>query len=251
VARRLGDVDNSGRGPRPAGRGYQHVAALRGEQHDRDRHGHQAHVAEEPATPGHNRRNDRPGNLRTRERKWRPRSCGTRHGLGDTCQAAASGRTPAFVAHELAAFVAEAEALHERLVRLVVHLGKELPAGRVVSGAHALVVAEESPEAYRERAELAGDAQLPTRRRQHEPGLAALARVLNERGTFLGGAQSTMPRPTATGSRRTCDTTGSCAVKVVRKRPRRNGTVVRRVLSSEPACSSTSLVAPSNQEVRA
>jgi hypothetical protein len=84
--------------------------------------------------------------------------------------------------------MAEAEALDERLVGLVVHLGQELPAGRVVARAKALVVLKGSPEAHREGPDLAGEIQPPARGGQHEPRLAAFARVLDERRGFLGCA---------------------------------------------------------------
>jgi hypothetical protein len=55
--------------------------------------------------------------------------------------------------------MAEAEALDEGLVGLVVHLGEELPSGRVVARAQTLVEFDRSSDAHRERAKLAGDAQ--------------------------------------------------------------------------------------------
>jgi hypothetical protein len=75
--------------------------------------------------------------------------------------------------------MAEAEALHERLVGLVVHLGKQLAAGGVVRRPKTLAVTNGPLESGRERTSLAGEAQLAPRRGQHEARLAALAGVLD------------------------------------------------------------------------
>jgi hypothetical protein len=81
--------------------------------------------------------------------------------------------------------MAETKALDERLIGLVVHLGQKLATGCVATGAQAFVELEGATDSHGEGAELARDAQLASGRRQDEPCLAALARVLNKRGGFL------------------------------------------------------------------
>ena len=166
----------------------QQHTALNRKQNDGDGQRRERDVAAEASLANRPRSQGRTRDLRAGWRERRSRPDGSGHGLGHARQATAPGGAPALVAYELAAFMAEAEALHERLVGFVVHLGEQLPAGRVVTGTQAFVVPEGAPDADRECPELPGKAQLPARRRQHEARLATFTRVLDERGGFLGAA---------------------------------------------------------------
>ncbi len=99
--------------------------------------------------------------------------------LGEAAQAGLARVAPALRADELPAFVAELEALDERLVGVVVHLGQQLPASAVVAGAQTLVVAKSPAQRHPRGAEAAAEPQSTPRRWQDEPRLAALAGVLD------------------------------------------------------------------------
>jgi len=157
VARRWDVIMRAG--PRPLVRGYQHVAALAESSRSRS-HGHQAHVAEERPRRGTTAETRREISgpvsanggavVRTRHWTWRHMSgscVGTYSSIRCTRTGGIRGRSGS---------------LHERLYASSV-VWQELSAGRVVSGAHPLV-AEESPEAYRETRGTCRGCSLPTRR---------------------------------------------------------------------------------------
>src|SRR5512141_1182475 len=80
--------------------------------------------------------------------------------------------------------MAEAEALDELLVRLVVELGELLLLRRVVRGAEPFVLLGYPAHCGEERAKSTADTDLSFGRGQDEARFAALAGVLDEGGSF-------------------------------------------------------------------
>jgi hypothetical protein len=95
-------------------------------------------------------------------------------------QASATGATPALETDKPAAPRAEADALDEGLVGLVIRLGQELLAGLAARGPETFTASDGHPKPHAERVEFAREAQVLARPRAHEPALAALACVINE-----------------------------------------------------------------------